>query len=93
MCSREWNINLDVVAVEAGAGHTVVVTWTDGFVGRFDVSSYLKHCPASWQCVLDDSYFKQVRVAETGDTIEWPNGQDVAPENLYEQAVPVSTAQ
>ena len=57
MCSREWDIGLDVVAVKADAGHTVVVTWTDGFVGRFDVASYLKHCPASWQHVLDDGYF------------------------------------
>lgn len=92
MCSREWDINLDVVAVRADVDHTVVVIWTDGFIGRFDVASYLKHCPASWQRVLDSGYFEQVHVAETGDTIEWPDGQDVAPENLYEQAVPVDAA-
>ena len=92
VCSREWDIGLDVVAVKADAGHTVVVTWTDGFVGRFDVASYLKHCPASWQHVLDDGYFGQVRIAETGDTIEWPDGQDVAPETLYEQAIAIDAA-
>lgn len=91
MCSREWDINLDVVAVKADADHTVIVTWTDGFVGRFDVASYLKHCPTSWQRVLDEGYFEQVRVAETGETIEWPEGQDVAPENLYEQAVAIGS--
>lgn len=92
MCSREWDIGLDVVAVCADANHTVVVTWTDGFVGRFDVASYLEHCPASWQHVLDAGYFQQVRIAETGDTIEWPEGQDVAPETLYEQATPIDAA-
>ena len=88
----EWDIGLDVVAVCADANHAVVVTWTDGFVGRFDVASYLEHCPASWQHVLDAGYFQQVRIAETGDTIEWPEGQDVAPETLYEQAIPIDAA-
>ncbi len=28
-------------------------------------------------------YFKKVKISETGITIEWENGEDIAPENLY----------
>lgn len=28
-------------------------------------------------------YFKNVKISETGITIEWQNGEDIAPENLY----------
>ena len=31
----------------------------------------------------DYEYFKNVRISETGITIEWQNGEDIAPENLY----------
>ena len=33
-------------------------------------------------------YFK--RVIPRGDTIEWENGEDVAPENLYLKSIPIS---
>ena len=32
-------------------------------------------------------YFKNVK--PRGDTVEWENGEDVAPENLYFNSVPV----
>lgn len=28
-------------------------------------------------------YFKNVKISRTGITIEWEDGEDVAPENLY----------
>ena len=31
--------------------------------------------------LLDKQYFKNINIR--GDTIEWKNGEDVAPENLY----------
>ena len=31
----------------------------------------------------DYEYFKNVKISETGITIEWQNGEDIAPENLY----------
>lgn len=33
-------------------------------------------------------YFKNVK--PRGDTIEWANGEDVAPENLYYNSIPIS---
>ena len=31
----------------------------------------------------DYEYFKNVKISETGITIQWKNGEDIAPENLY----------
>ena len=31
----------------------------------------------------DYEYFKDVKISKTGITIEWKNGEDIAPENLY----------
>lgn len=31
----------------------------------------------------DYEYFKNVRISKTGITIEWQDGEDIAPENLY----------
>lgn len=39
--------------------------------------------------LLDKQLFQQVFIPEDGDTIEWPNGADFAPEFLYEIGVPV----
>lgn len=36
----------------------------------------------------DKDYFK--RVIPRGDTVEWENGEDVAPENLYFKSVPIN---
>lgn len=31
----------------------------------------------------DYEYFKKVKISQTGITIEWEDGEDIAPENLY----------
>ena len=33
-------------------------------------------------------YFKKVK--PRGDTVEWENGEDVAPENLYFESIPIN---
>ena len=37
----------------------------------------------------DRAYFRTVRVLPGGGGIEWGNGQDIAPHELYEQGVSV----
>lgn len=49
----------------------------------FDVSPYIS---GTWYGKLQDlAYFKQVRIAF--NTAQWPDGQDIAPHELYDNSV------
>ena len=53
-----------------------------GEVKLFDVAPY---ATGSWYGELQDpSYFNTVHLLENGIGIEWENGQDIAPHELYE---------
>ena len=58
--------------------------FSDGTVGDVDFSAQ------QWTGILeplnDPDYFAQVAVDTEAGTIAWPNGIDLAPEPLYEQA-------
>ena len=50
----------------------------------FDVKPYIT---GSWYGMLSDySFFNTVRIS--GKTVEWADGQDIAPHELYELSVP-----
>lgn len=57
----------------------------DGTVGDVDLS-HLAQRSGVFEPLKDPDYFRQVRVDPEGATIVWPNGVDLAPEPLYEQA-------
>lgn len=44
-----------------------------------------------YQKLKDYEYFKNVRISETGITIEWKNGEDISPENLYYDSNSIKT--
>jgi hypothetical protein len=53
-------------------------------VKRFDVSPYIR---GEWYSELrDESYFKSVRISSDRKHLEWRNGQDLAPHNVYENS-------
>ena len=55
-----------------------------GEVRIFDVSPY---ADGSWSGELqDEAYFKTVRLLPGGVGIEWANGQDIAPHELYDHS-------
>lgn len=60
------------------------LTFEDGTVGEVDFAERV------WRGVFeplgDPAYFASVRVDPGSGTIAWPNGVDMAPEPLYEQA-------
>lgn len=61
------------------------VKFEDGAIRRFDVSPY---ATGPWYGELSDvQYFSLVRVLPGGVGIEWPNGQDIAPHELYDQGI------
>lgn len=62
------------------------LTYETGEVRLFDVTPYAN---GSWYGeLLDGAYFQTVRVLSGGTGIEWGNGQDIAPHELYEESVP-----
>jgi hypothetical protein len=64
--------------------HVLRLLFSDGTAGDVDFSAQ------RWIGVLeplnDPSYFAQVKLDAEAGTIVWPDGIDLAPEPLYEQA-------
>lgn len=73
-----------VVGVAVVGDHVLRLLFSDGTVGDADFSA------ERWTGVLeplnDPAYFARVAVDAEAGTIVWPDGLDLAPESLYEQA-------
>lgn len=92
MFSMEWDVDCLVQSVKATDSFSVVVQWSDGSVREYDMKPLLKDCGPYFGHLKNLEYFKQARVSEFGDTVEWPEGQDIAPESLYENSLVLSAA-
>ena len=69
-----------VIDVSPLADYKVMVAFDTGEQKIFDVEPYIN---GDWFGKLRDvEFFKTVRVAE--NTIEWADGQDIAPHELYD---------
>lgn len=77
------DIRPQAVAVEPLEDYRLVVTFDNNERRIFDVKPYIK---GSWFGQLKDiDVFRAVRVA--GLSIEWPDGQDICPDCLYNESV------
>lgn len=74
----------DITAVEVVGEFRLRLTFDDGTVGDVDFAK------REWGGVLeplgDPAYFARVRVDPEVGTVAWPDGVDLAPEPLYEEA-------
>ncbi len=84
MFSTKWDVDYQVVGVEPKDNLALVVSWSDGSRREYDMKPFLDDCGEYFGRLHDADYFKLVRVSEFGDTVEWPDGQDIAPESLFE---------
>lgn len=75
---------VDVTAVEVVGDHKLRLTFEDGVAG--DVAFDSREWWGVAESLADQSFFAQVRVDPECGTVVWPNGFDMAPEPLYEQA-------
>lgn len=65
-------------------GHVLLIVFSNDERRLFDVKPYIT---GSWYGKLaDDGFFKTVHVA--GNTVEWADGQDIAPHELYDLSIP-----
>lgn len=78
----------EITAVEHLGGHRLRLTFADGFVGDVDLSHRFTAPTGPMFTPLQDvEYFAKVAVDPELGTVVWPNGADLAPEVLHEQAL------
>lgn len=75
-----------VVAVKANEDFTLDVQFNDGSRRRFDAKPYLDY--GVFTELKDIGYFQQVRIAF--GTVQWPHEQDIGPETLYLESIPLN---
>lgn len=75
-----------VVAVKANEDFTLDLQFNDGSRRRFDATPYLNY--GVFTELKDIRYFQQVRLAF--GTVQWPHEQDISPETLYLESVPLN---
>ena len=81
----KWSCGLRILSVVPTEESTLITEWSDGSTRVFDPIPRLKG--DFMGRLREPDYFRKVRVSELGDTIEWPEGQDFAPESLYENSL------
>jgi hypothetical protein len=74
----------DVVGVEVSGEYRLRLTFDDGTIGVVDFVGREWH--GIFEPLRDPDYFARVTVDAESGTVAWPNGADMAPEPLYEQA-------
>jgi hypothetical protein len=75
---------VDVSDVEVIGDFRLRLTFEDGTVGDVDFAGRVWR--GVFEPLADPAYFARVRVDPEAGTIAWPDGVDMAPETLYEQA-------
>lgn len=74
-----------ILSVTPKENYTLQLQYETGETKIFDVSPYIR---GSWFGELKEkSYFQSVQLLPGGIGIEWSNGQDIAPHELYENSV------
>ena len=72
------------VSVKPLDGTRLDLVFDNGERRRLDVTPFAE---GEWfGALLDSSYFE--KVTTNGYSVEWPDGQDISPEDLYDLSVP-----
>ena len=75
------------ISVKPLAHYMLQLEFSNGEVRCFDVKPYLEM--PFFAPLKDEEAFRQVSV--NGITVEWRNGRDIAPHELYDDSLPVSS--
>jgi hypothetical protein len=74
-----------IINLETISGYKLKLYYDTGEEKIFDVSPYIQ---GDWYGRLkDEAYFKTVHILPGGIGIEWADGQDIAPHELYDASV------
>jgi hypothetical protein len=71
-----------ILNIETLSDYKLKILYETGERKLFDVTPYIR---GDWYGRLKEaSYFRAVRIIPGGIGIEWPDGQDIAPHELYD---------
>ena len=74
-----------ILNVEPLDDYKIKIYYETGEVKLFNVSPYIS---GSWYEELNNNeYFKTIHLVSNGHGIEWENGQDIAPHELYDLSI------
>lgn len=79
-----------IIDAEHLEGYKLSLTFENGIRKVVDLEPHLEG--EIFEPLQDLEYFKQVYVNEDTETVEWPNGADLAPEFLWEIGEEVEAA-
>ena len=75
---------MDITGVEVVGDYRLRLTFQDGTVGEVDFAG--REWRGVFEPLRNPTYFAHVSVDADAGTIAWPNGVDLAPEPLYDEA-------
>lgn len=74
-----------VIKVKPSEDYSLILQFDNGECKKFDVRPYIQ---GSWYGMLrDKAYFESVK--PNGFSVEWADGQDLCPDELYLDSVPI----
>lgn len=71
------------IQIKTLENYKIKIKFENGEEKVFDMEKYIHE--KFYQKLRDKKYFRNVKIA--GNTIEWKDGEDVAPENLYYDSI------
>ncbi len=80
-------ITPDILEVKALDNYRLYLIFGNGEEKIFDMKSIINNSKMYFRLV-NKEYFQNVKTR--GDTVEWENGEDVAPEELYHNSIIVN---
>ncbi len=80
-------ITPDILEVKALEDYKIYLKFSNGEEKIYSMKETIEKIEY-FNKLKDKEYFKKVK--PRGDTVEWENGEDVAPENLYFNSKPVT---
>ena len=76
----------DIIEVKALEQYQIYLKFSNGEEKTYDMKETIEKIKY-FNKLKNRKYFENVK--PRGDTVEWENGEDVAPEKLYYESIPI----